>query len=328
MSKTDATATVYAYQFTSMTVLVSTTYTVSRYVKYDGYDTTTSLEYNNGANWGGVSWVAPFIVTSGGVAAGATANCTSTVLPVGNGWYRVSATFTTGATVTTPSNPSVLFRITGASGVSVLMTDAQLELGSTATNYQNVVSLYDITEAGVQTAYGLYYDGVDDFLVTPTITPGTDKVQVFAGVRKLSDANPAMIVEHSAALTANNGSFYLVGPSSGGFANYSFGSKGTLTAGPVASGFAAPISNVVTGLGDISGDRVTIRVNGTQAIQSTADQGTGNYGAYPTYFGRRGGTTLPFNGYTFREIGRFGPNLDTATIANVENWINQNTGAY
>ncbi|MER3356368.1 MAG: hypothetical protein RLQ73_20730, partial [Hoeflea sp. D1-CHI-28] len=39
----------------------------------------------------------------------------------------------------------------------------------------------------------LAFDGVDDYLVTPSITPGTDKVQVFAGVRKASDAAAAMV---------------------------------------------------------------------------------------------------------------------------------------
>lgn len=204
---------------------------------------------------------------------------------------------------------------------------AQLELGSTATNYQKVVSLYDITEAGVQTAYGLYYDGVDDFMVTPTITPGTDKVQVFAGVRKLSDAATQIVLEFSTG-SSNDGSFN-VAASTIATAVYGFNSRGTVSQGALSPAtFLAPITNVLAALGDISGDRATLRVNGTRVAQSTADQGTGNYLAYPVYFGRRGGTGLAFNGYTFHEVGRFGPNLDAATIANVENWINQATGAY
>jgi len=230
---------------------------------------------------------------------------------------RVSLTFT-------PTAGSLTLTVTGS------VTQAQLELGSTATSYQKVVSLYDITEAGVQTAYGLYYDGVDDFMVTPTITPGTDKVQVFMGVRKLSDAASGIVAELSANTGSNAGAFVTYGPLTAA-ANFAFGSRGN-SAGASnaisATTFAAPTSRVVSALGDISGDRATLRINGTQAAQSTADQGTGNYLAYPVYFGRRGGTTLPFSGYTFREIGRFGPNLDAATIANVENWINQNTGAY
>lgn len=250
----------------------------------------------------------------------------------GTGTITLSGASTAGPLVGTGSSNRVSLTFTPTAGSLTLtvtgsVTQAQLELGSTATNYQSVVSLYDITEAGVRTIYGLYYDGVDDFMATPTITPGTDKAQVFAGVRKLSDAAQGEIVELSASTVANNGTFDLF--SSTPANTYSFRSRGT--AAPSATSPAAytsPISNVLTGIGDISGDRVTLRVNGTQVAQSVVDQGTGNYLAYPVYFGRRGGVTLPFNGYVFREIGRFGPNLDAATIANVENWVNQNTGAY
>jgi hypothetical protein len=53
----------------------------------------------------------------------------------GNGWYRLTATFTTGGTIVTPSNPSILLRITGGSGVSVLGYGVQLEAGTFATSY-------------------------------------------------------------------------------------------------------------------------------------------------------------------------------------------------
>lgn len=173
----------------------------------------------------------------------------------------------------------------------------------------------------------LSFDGVDDFLVTPTITPNIDKVQVFAGVRKLSDVGNGGLVELSAAADANDGAFFLRAPS-GGLANYQFLSGGTLTVAATASPFVAPISNVLTGLGDISGDLVTLRVNGVQAAQFTADQGTGNFLAYPLYIGRRGGTSLPFNGQLYSLIARFGANLDADTISNTETWVNSKTGAY
>ena len=76
----------------------------------------------------------------------------------------------------------------------------------------------------------------------------------------------------------------------------------------------APNTNILTGLGDISGDRATLRINGVQAAQNTADQGTANYLAYPLYIGCRGGTSLPFNGRLYSLIVRFGSNLPAATI--------------
>ena len=61
-------------------------------------------------------------------------------------------------------------------------------------------------------------------------------------------------------------------------------------------------------------------------FRSTGDQGTGNFLAYPLYLGRRGGTTLPFNGFVFGLITRFGPNLNAPTITNTEIWVGDKTG--
>jgi hypothetical protein len=66
-----------------------------------------------------------------------------------------------------------------------MVNDAQLELGAVRTGYQNVVSVFDITESGKRSIYGLWADGIDDGMVTPSIDfSGTDKVTIFAAVRK------------------------------------------------------------------------------------------------------------------------------------------------
>jgi hypothetical protein len=226
---------------------------------------------------------------------------------------RVSLTFT-------PTAASLTLTVAGS------VTLAQLELGSTATAYQRVTTQYDVTESGVQSLSYLAFDGVDDFLVTPTITPGVNKAQVFAGVRKLSDAARGTIVEHSATIASNNGSFHLTAPNAAS-ATFGFESKGTTLTDAVAT-FAAPTTRVVTGVGDIAGDSTIIRANGTQQDQDTADQGTGNFLAYPLYIGRRGGTTLPFNGQIYNMIVRFGANLDAGTITSTETFVNEKTGAF
>lgn len=238
----------------------------------------------------------------------------------------LSARLVNGGTQIAPT-----FRIgVGASGVatgSASFTEPQAEIGSTATNYQRVGSAFDVTEAGVPSLHYLSFDGVDDFLVTPTITPNIDKVQVFAGVRKLSDAATGILVESSANLNANAGSFYITLPTNTSGSN-SFLSRGSIvpSQGPSFTALA-PVTNVLTGLGDISGDLATLRVNGTQAAQSTADQGTGNYLAYPLFIGRRGGTSLPFNGQLYGLITRFsGTNLDASLISQTERWMGSKTG--
>jgi hypothetical protein len=249
-----------------------------------------------------------------------------TVEALGGRAYRVSGTDVgiagsrNAGVIKYPTNSNRTFTVTGY----------QIEQSATATAYQKVVSQYEVTQAGVQSASYISFDGVDDGMVTGTITPGTNKVQVFAGVRKLSDATTGIVVEASTALSSNLGAFFLAAPN-GATSNYSFVSKGsvpTFGADGLANGFAAPTTNVVTGLGDISGDRSTIRVNGTQVAQATTDQGTGNFLAYPLYIGRRAGATLPLNGRIYSLIVRFGTNLTTGQITSTEKWVNTKTGAY
>lgn len=173
----------------------------------------------------------------------------------------------------------------------------------------------------------LSFDGIDDGMVTPTITPGIDKVQVFAGVRKLGNVD-WVLAETSANASTNNGAFAIYGATNA--ERYGFASRGTIVsaASTTSSVYNAPITNVITGLGNISGDISTLRINGTQVAQSTADQGTGNFLAYPLYIGRRGGTSLPFNGNLYGLITRFGANLTADQITAIETWMNQKTGAY
>ena len=165
-------------------------------------------------------------------------------------------------------------------------------------------------------------------MVTPTITPGIDKAQVFAGVRKLSDATSGTVIELSATWGSNNGTVNVFAPST--TIEYAFGSKGTTAASANvdSSSYEAPITNILTGIGDISGDSAVLRINGAQAASSTADQGTGNYLSYPLYIGRRGGTTLPFNGNIYGLLVRFGANLNNSQVIAAERWLNNKTGAY
>jgi hypothetical protein len=230
---------------------------------------------------------------------------------------RVSLTFT-------PTAGSLTLTVAGS------VTFAQLETGSTATAYQRVGSTaFDVTEAGVQSLSYLSFDGVDDGMVTNTITPAIDKAQVFTGVRKLSDAG-SIIVEHSSNAQGNS-AFYLVAGEDLD-SRYSFNAAGTLFSANTAARWtpsaSSPDTAVISSTGDIAGDLNTIRRNGVAGTNSTANQGTGNYLAYPLYIGRRGGTTLPFNGHIYSLIVRFGANLTTDTITSTETYVNGKTGAY
>lgn len=225
---------------------------------------------------------------------------------------RVSLTFT-------PTAASLTLTVVGS------VTLAQLELGSTATAYQRVGTAFDVTEAGVATVHYVQYDGTDDSFSTSSIDfTATNKMSVFAGVRKLSDAAQGIVAELSAIPTTNNGTFNLQAPSDAGFARYRFTSKGTVSSGNFVSGYAAPISNVLTGLGDISGDIATFRINGIQVAQSTTDQGTGNFGNYPLFIGRRNNATVPFNGRDYGII-IVGKTASATEISSTESYLAANT---
>jgi hypothetical protein len=72
---------------------------------------------------------------------------------------------------------------------------------------------------------------------------------------------------------------------------------------------------------------VKLRLNGSDIQTVTSDQGTGNYGNYPIYIGRRGGTTLPFNGRLYGLIVRGAASSDAQIVA-AERYMNFKTGAY
>ena len=174
--------------------------------------------------------------------------------------------------------------------------------------------------------YYLSFDGVDDYLSTGSIDfTATDKMTVFAGVRKLSDAATATLFETSSSIINNNGTLFFGSPTSTN--SYQFNSKGSSEsiAGSGNGVYVAPITNVVAGISDISGDSVILRVNGNQVAQSTADQGTGNYGNFPLYIGRRGGTSYPFNGRLYGLIVR-GAATDDSHLTHAEKFLAYKSG--
>jgi hypothetical protein len=202
-----------------------------------------------------------------------------------------------GAVLFLTNGSSASYLGDGTSGI--LVWGAQLETGTTASAFQNI---------------------------------GTDKMTVFAGVRKLSDAALGIVVETST--TPGNGSISLIAPRNNGAATYGFVSRGTTEASANTTGvFAAPITNVLTGLGDIAGDLSTLRVNGTQVAQSTADQGTGTYLAYPLYIGHRFNnppttpSSLFFSGHLYSLIVR-GAQSTADQISYTEAWVARETGFF
>jgi hypothetical protein len=169
------------------------------------------------------------------------------------------------------------------------------------------------------------HDGFDDgsYTASSLDLSGTDKVTVWAGVYKNSDAAIGILAEHSASRAANNGAFTLLAPGGPG-TNITFVSKGTLEATAAAT-VAAPSYSVFSAAADIGGDSLVARLNGVQAASSSSDQGTGNFGNYVTYFGRRNNASLPFNGKVYTIIIRGGV-TDAATLALTERYVGSRMG--
>ena len=180
-----------------------------------------------------------------------------------------------------------------------------------------------------QTGAGLHYlafDGVDDFMATGTITPNVDKLQAFAGVRKLSDAATGFIAQTSDSSFSNDGAFGFFAPS-GASATYGFRSRGTSQSTITSpTTFAAPITNVVSAISDIAADNLILRVDSVQAEISTASQGTGNYLPYTVQIGARATGVFPLNGNLYGLIIRFGANLTDAQITSTETYLATRTG--
>lgn len=245
---------------------------------------------------------------------------TYAVTSVGDGVYRVSATITSGI-ITLTSNGVVKYNTNSSRTFKV--TGYQLELGSVATTYQRVNTATDYDDIGAPRR--IKYDGIDDFLQTAAVDfSATDKMTVWAGVRKLSDAAIGIVVELSTNSDSTNGTFTLAASVSGN--NYYAQSRGTVRSTRDATGYVAPHSAVLVAEAKISTDILRLHVNNAAPLSSATDQGTGNYSTNPLYFGARAGTFHRFSGEVFSPEVIRGAESTAAQIDMVERIINRNMG--
>ena len=247
----------------------------------------------------------------------------------GTGTVTLSGVSTAGPLAGTGASDIVSLTFTPTAGTLTLTVAgtvelAQLELGASRSNYQKVTLTEDVTETGKRDCWGLWYQGAQS-MITPSVDfSGTDKMTVWAGVRKLSDAARGTVTELTATVASNNGGFHLTAPNAASD-TFAFESKGTTLTDAVSTGVAAPATRVLCGIGDISGDIATLRLNGVQADSDTGDQGSGNYANAALYFGRRNNASLPFSGYDFGTIIRGAATTDS-TIRAIEKFLAQRAG--
>ena len=211
-----------------------------------------------------------------------------------------------------PNDLSTMFQDTaGTVPVTAVGRPVGLILDKSGRNnhaYQTTSASRPILRQNATTgAYYLEFDGSDDFFVTNSIDfTVTDKISLFTGVRKLADSTQ-IIAELSAQVAINNGTFYLVaGDDANGVGYTSLGRRGVIAnIDQIARNFTylAPDTAVLSAKHNISGNLSSMRRNGVVGINGTGSKGEGNFGNYPLYIGRRGGTSLPFNGHIYGLIG-------------------------
>jgi hypothetical protein len=173
----------------------------------------------------------------------------------------------------------------------------------------------------------LAFDGVDDAMATAAIDfTGTNKMSVFAGVRKLSDAATGVMAEISASATHSDGTFAMYNSANSTVNGAGFFSKATAIAAAIATvGLVPPANAALTGLGDISGDRSIIRINGIQRATGPQDQGAGNYGNHVLNIGSRNQASLFFKGNLYGLIIA-GKMASTDEIASTEAYMAAKSG--
>jgi hypothetical protein len=155
-------------------------------------------------------------------------------------------------------------------------------------------------------------------MTTPTITPNTDKAQVFAGVRKLSDAAAGILLETSSNAVVNAGSLYLAAPENAAIRYAAFSRGSAETSATQRADFLgdAPDTAVIVNTHDIAASLTTVRKNGVAVGSATGNKGTGNYPRLPYVHRRAQRHILFFNGYIDQLITRFGTNLDSGRNRN------------
>ncbi len=141
----DTSTGTHIVRFQPFTVTSGITYTASVYVKANGRNRVRLINFDNVS-----AIVSIFDLSTGTVASG-----TGAILSVGDGWYRITQTFTGVSTAATnfayqiSLDDGTTNSYTGNGTSGIFVWGAQLELGSTATTYNNtsVRNLLGFSEA-------------------------------------------------------------------------------------------------------------------------------------------------------------------------------------
>lgn len=343
----DGTATADKIVGTAVSASHSTYYQVSTVngVAYTFTVYVKAAEYVNAAVTMQSAFPATTVVinlSTGALSVGQGSPISYSSTNVGNGWWRVTmsvaanATVTAGgATIVQPLNGTTwadrIFLGNGVSGIYAWGADFRPSAMCLSTPpYQRIAAATDYDTTG----FPLYlrFDGTDDSLVTSSNInfSTTDKMSVFIGLRKLSDANYQQLVGNSDSGLGSN--FFETFINSGSTGKYFLLANGT-TGSPRAttdSVTTTPNTDILTVTYDLANGTTQFgaKIDGVASTLSYSATGatTGAFGNTPLYIGARG-STFRFNGHLYGLIVR-GAQSTAAQITSAESWLNQKAKAY
>jgi hypothetical protein len=239
---------------------------------------------------------------------------------VGGGWYRHKLTRTFTAASASGAIQLLIYGLVAAINTPYLTTGVQMENAGIVGRYQRVYTAADYDAIGF--AKGARFNGVNSWMWIPSLDmTGSDKLAMVLSGRKDADAPAGVPVEFSANYSANNGTFAMFTPSTQSIGEVLFAAKGTATQFPAQTGQPVAVAQVWGGIADIAAGMTILRINGVAVQTRSAPLGTGNFGSFPLYIGRRAGTSLPFNGVIYRLVVRGG--AADNFIALMERWANE-----
>ena len=292
------------YQSFTVTALP---FVISFYARLGGTKPTTSFNVRNATTSTNVSF--------GGFnnSTGAVSGVGWSRTDVGGGWYRVENTLSTGFSVGDTAAFYIGFTgVFSVVGKSCIVWGSDIRLFVDMLNlpaYQRVTSGADYDTVGFPPY--LRFDGVDDWMVTPSINLGATEIQVNAVLKKLTDAGRQMFFEYGD--NSVNSLFLDTGVSTvshtpGPFIRLTSRGTGSLSPGMVdILNVPAPSLQSVFGECSIQNNYTRTWVNGAAYSNALGVQGGTSYANSPLYLGARGGISMFFRGRMYQLMLRFGP---------------------
>lgn len=182
--------------------------------------------------------------------------------------------------------------------------------------------------------YSLDFDGTDDFLSVASFDlTTTDKLLLVSGHNMGNVTGNRMVIEHSANLDSNNGSFAVLSPTAVGAGTVRMALRGASTGHYEYDGSDAGYPVVAAVQYDIAGatlaTEIAMTING--AVSTAGGSGTAGslaaFGSHTLYVGSRAGTSMRFGGKIYGLILRAGTASASQRTA-AETWMNGKTGAF